>query len=108
MRSIWIVAALAGALAAPAASFAQGTQPESRAQVLTQLQQLADAGYRGNGDETSYPSDVQAAQRRVQGRQGVAEPNTPADTSGYGAQPGTKSESGNREPRGPGSLYFGS
>lgn len=104
MKSIFTAALFAGALAAPALGFAQQAQPVGRDVVLTQLQQLADAGYRGQGDETTYPADVEAAQRRVDPRTSGAS----ADTSGYGATPGTHSESGAREPRGPGSLYFGS
>jgi type II secretory pathway pseudopilin PulG len=102
MRSMVIAGVLAGAMAAPAFSFAQQAQPETRAHVQAQMQRLAQAGYRGTGGDTIYPADVQAAQQRTDER-GAAE-----DTSGYGApQWGSKSESGAREPKGPGSLYFG-
>lgn len=106
MRSVLIAGVLAGAIAAPTFSFAQQAQPETRAQVQAQMQRLAQAGYRGHGGDTTYPADIQAAQQRVQ--QGADEGRAAVDTSGYGApQWGSRSESGAREPKGPGSLYFG-
>lgn len=106
MRSMVIAGVLASAMAAPAFSFAQQAQPETRAQVQAQMQRLAQAGYRGTGGDTTYPADVQAAQQRVP--EGSDERRAAEDTSGYGApQWGSKSESGAREPKGPGSLYFG-
>lgn len=103
MKSIFTAALLAASLAAPALGFAQAAPSAGRAVALTQMQQLADAGYRGHGDETTYPADVEAAQQRVDPRTSGAS----VDTSGYGAAPGTHSESGARERKGPGSLYFG-
>lgn len=107
MKSMMIAGLLAGAMAVPTFSFAQQAQPETRTHVQAQMAELAQAGYRGSGGDTTYPADVQAAQQRVQ--QGADERRADADTSGYGsAHWGTTSASGRREPKGPGSLYFGS
>ena len=107
MKSMMIAGVLLGAVAVPTCAFAQQGQPETRAHVAAQMQQLAEAGYSGIGGDTAYPADVEAAEQRVQK---AAQGNgTSADTSGYGSQRwGSTSESGAREPKGPGSLYFGS
>lgn len=104
MKSILTAALLVGAAAAPAFSLAREAPAPTRAQVQAQVRLLADAGYRGRGDETTYPSDVQAAQLRAGEQQPQGEP---ADTSGYGSPRGPHSESGAREPKGPASIYFG-
>ena len=106
MRSMVIAGVLAGAMAAPAFSFAQQAQRDTRAQVQAQMRQLAQAGYRGRGGDTTYPADIEAVQQRL--LQDAGEGRAAVDTSGYGSrQWGPKSESGSREPKGPGSLYFG-
>jgi hypothetical protein len=106
MRSMVVAGALAGLLAAPACSFAQQAQPETRAHVKAQLRRLVEAGYRGSGGDTTYPHDIEAAQRRLQ--QGADGTQAAVDTSGYGSEQwAPRSESGRREPKGPGSLYFG-
>ncbi|KQR81736.1 hypothetical protein ASG35_05450 [Burkholderia sp. Leaf177] len=57
---------VAVALAVPAvASFAQSNQPVTRAEVKAQLVQLEKAGYNPTGDQTQYPSNIQAAESRV-------------------------------------------
>ena len=106
MKSIWAATLIAAAAAVPAWASAQEGSTARAAGVREQMQQLADAGYRGGADETTYPSDVEAAQRRIDPPS--AHPSTLADTSGYGAQTGSHSESGGRRPNGPQSLYFGS
>jgi uncharacterized membrane protein len=56
---------VAAALAIPAvSSFAQSSQPVSRAEVKAQLVQLEKAGYSPAGDNTTYPANIQAAQAR--------------------------------------------
>lgn len=104
MKSILTVALIVGATAAPALSLAQDAPATTRAQVQAQMRELADAGHRSSGGETTYPSDVQAAQLPAgeQQPQGAS-----ADTSGYGSQRGPGSESGAREPKGLASIYFG-
>lgn len=61
-----ICTTLAIALATPAMAFAQTTnEPVTRAQVRAELVQLENAGWRPSSEETSYPSDIQAAEARV-------------------------------------------
>lgn len=106
MKSMMIAGLLAGAMAVPTFSFAQQAQPETRAHVQAQMEELAQSGYRGSGGDTVYPADIQAAQQRIE--QGADARRAAADTSGYGSPHwGTTSASGAREPKGPGSLYFG-
>jgi hypothetical protein len=106
MKSILTAVLIAAAVSVPALASAQDGSPAARAGIRAQMQQLADAGYRGGGDETTYPRDVEAAQQRIDPRS--AQRGMFADTSGYGAQTGSHSESGSRRPHGPQSLYFGS
>ncbi len=58
---------VAAALAIPAvSSFAQSSQPLTRAEVKAQLVQLEQAGYRpGDGDRATYPVQIQAAEAKV-------------------------------------------
>lgn len=59
------------AIAAPVASFAQTSEPVTRAQVKAELKQLEAAGYRPSaGTDPYYPADVQAAQARIAASQG--------------------------------------
>jgi hypothetical protein len=64
---MWVQAiSVAAALAAPAVSFAQSSAPVTRAQVRSELVQLEKAGYRpGDGDQSSYPDQLQRAEARV-------------------------------------------
>ncbi|MFM0339416.1 DUF4148 domain-containing protein [Paraburkholderia fungorum] len=58
--------AVAAVLSAPIVSFAQGTTELSRSQVRAELAQLERAGYHvGDGDNTQYPQQIQAAEARV-------------------------------------------
>jgi hypothetical protein len=66
MNRIVSIAAIALALAAPVASFAQANQPLTRAEVRAQIVQLEKAGYNPNVvNDARYPADIQAAQARV-------------------------------------------
>ncbi|RAR50168.1 uncharacterized protein DUF4148 [Paraburkholderia unamae] len=58
-------AALAALVAVPALSFAQSSQPLTRAEVKAELVQLQKAGYQPAADNTQYPANVQAALARV-------------------------------------------
>jgi hypothetical protein len=131
MKAIFAGTALSFALAVPGAAFGQMDQSATRSSVNADLQQWQAAGYRVSGAETTYPAEVQAAERHLpmpardqlrvadtgSGAAGPAGGNTRAeaagfaatrgDTSGYGVQAGGTTESGAREPRGPASLYFG-
>ena len=63
MKTLIQAVAVAVALAAPVASFAQSNAPVTRAQVRAEVVQLAQAGYHvGDGDNTRYPEAVQAAE----------------------------------------------
>ncbi|MEC5408628.1 DUF4148 domain-containing protein [Paraburkholderia sp. MPAMCS5] len=97
MKSLIKAVAIAAALAAPVASFAQSSQqPVTRAEVRNQLIQLEQAGYNpAVSNDPDYPADVQAAERQVQAQNpAMAQTQLPvADTSGYG---GATSGSSNR------------
>ncbi|PCE22904.1 hypothetical protein BWP39_24795 [Paraburkholderia acidicola] len=108
MKSLFPALVVATLLAAPVASFAQSNQPLTRAEVRAQLVQLEKAGYNPVGDQTDYPNNIQAAQRRVDEQSAVAQ----ADTSGYGAASNGSSQAGVRSvipapATGPSSVYFG-
>lgn len=113
MKSLIKAIAIAAVLAAPIASFAQSNQaPVTRAEVRNQLIQLEQAGYNpATTNDTEYPSDIQAAERRVQAQNpAVAQTQEPvADTSGYGgAVSGSSQAGGVLQPlSGPKSVYFG-
>jgi len=67
MKKIFVcLAVAAGALAAPALSFAQSNGPVTRAEVRAELIRLEQAGYQpGRGDNIDYPVDIQAAEAKV-------------------------------------------
>jgi hypothetical protein len=91
MKSVIRAFVLATVIAAPLTSFAQSTQPLTRAEVRAQLIQIEQAGYRpGDGDNTTYPAQIQAAEARV------AAQNAAAANSGYGVATNGSSQSGAR------------
>jgi hypothetical protein len=66
MKSVIQAVVIAAALAAPVAVFAQSNAPVTRAQVRAELIQLENAGYHpGDGDTTTYPAHIQAAEAKV-------------------------------------------
>ncbi|KVC51011.1 hypothetical protein WI72_25850 [Burkholderia ubonensis] len=76
---------VAAAFAAPVASFAQSqpaSDPVTRTEVVSQLQQLEQAGYKPSRNQ--YPADIQAAEARV------------SQTSGVGSEAGATGQSGTR------------
>jgi len=79
---------IAAALAIPAASsFAQSDASVTRAQVRAELVQLEKAGYRpGEGDQVTYPAQIQAAEARVAAQNSA--------TSSYGGVSSGSSASG--------------
>jgi FlaG/FlaF family flagellin (archaellin) len=113
MKSLIKAVAIAAVLAAPVASFAQASQqPATRAEVKSELIQLEHAGYNpATSNDVTYPSDIQAAERRVQAENpAVAQTQEPvADTSGYGGAMSGSSQSGGvvQPTSGPKSVYFG-
>jgi Domain of unknown function (DUF4148) len=90
MKTLISAVVVAAALVAPVASFAQSNQPLTRADVRAQLVQLEKAGYNPIGDHTDYPSNLLAAQARVDAQNG----NAQAANSGYGAPAVGTSQSG--------------
>jgi len=56
----------ASAVTVPAYSFAQSTQPLTRAEVRADLVRVEQAGYSpARGDDFNYPADAQAAEAKV-------------------------------------------
>ncbi|MGF6573177.1 protein of unknown function [Paraburkholderia fungorum] len=105
MKTLISAVVVAAALVAPVASFAQSTnQPLTRAEVRAQLVQLEKAGYNPIGDHTDYPSNLLAAQARVDAQNG----NAQAANSGYGAPAVGTSQSGRSvSSTDRNSVYFG-
>lgn len=112
-RTLVQAAFVAALVAAPALSFAQAqvqnNGPVTRAEVKAQLIQLEKAGYNpATADDNNYPNDIQAAEARVSQQQGLAQAQTPAETSGYGPSTSGSSQSGQPASVHPSqSVYFG-
>ncbi|MEX3845747.1 DUF4148 domain-containing protein [Paraburkholderia sp. BR10882] len=86
MKSLAQTFVILTVLSAPAVSFAQSNSAVTPEQVRAELIQLEQAGYRpGDGDNTNYPADIQAAEARVAAQNGG---------SGYGGMAGSTSSSG--------------
>ncbi|HEY4804561.1 MAG TPA: DUF4148 domain-containing protein [Paraburkholderia sp.] len=83
------LAALAALVAVPALSFAQSSQPLTRAEVKAELVQLQRAGYNPASDDTQYPANLQAALARVSAEHGAA-------ASAFGGVAQGASEAGSR------------
>jgi hypothetical protein len=94
MKSLIKAIAVASVLVAPAISFAQSNQPETRADVRAQLVQIEQAGYNPARKDPEYPADIQAAEQRVSAENGATAQAPVADTSGYGAAMSGSSQSG--------------
>ncbi|ACC74186.1 DUF4148 domain-containing protein [Paraburkholderia phymatum] len=90
MKKIFVcLAVAAGALVAPALSFAQSNGPVTRAEVRADLIRVEQAGYRpGVGEDLNYPADIQAAEAKVAAQDGHTLTN---DAVGGVAQTGTSS-----------------
>jgi hypothetical protein len=72
MKSLIQAVVVAAALAAPVAAFAQSNEPVTRAQVRAELVQLEQTGWRpGEGDHTTYPAQIQAAEAKVAAENGA-------------------------------------
>jgi len=85
MKTALSVLVLAAALAAPAASFAQAAAaPVTRAEVVTQLRQLEQAGYKPL--KSQYPDDIRAAEARIEQSSGIGADAGAASASGRPAQ----------------------
>ncbi|MBN3758851.1 DUF4148 domain-containing protein [Paraburkholderia sp. Tr-20389] len=89
MKSLIKAVAVAAVLAVPVMSFAQSSQPVTRAQVRAELVQLEKAGYvPSNSNDTQYPANIQAAQAKVDAANGIANSGVGgvADGSSQGGQ----------------------
>jgi type II secretory pathway pseudopilin PulG len=93
MKRYLSMLAVTAVIALPGVSQAQVQSSLTRAQVQNELRQLRQAGYSGD-DEATYPSQIQAAERRV-----AAERQNNA--SGYGATSTGTSASGSRVDKNP-------
>jgi len=89
MKSFTRMVLIAAVFAAPVASFAQSSQPVSRAQVRADLAQLEKAGYDPH-DWIHYPENIQAAEAKVAAQNAAAQ----APVSGYGGAVDGTSRSG--------------
>jgi len=88
MKSFIQAVVISAVLGAPLASFAQSSQPLSRAQVRAELVQVENAGYTpSRGRDPYYPSDIQAAEAHVAAQN---------DTTGYGPTTRAASQSSQR------------
>ena len=88
MKSLFQAVVVAAAIAAPVAVFAQSNAPVTRAQVRAELVQLEKAGYHpGDGDNTTYPAQIQAAEAKVAAQN---------DATGVGAAVNGSSDTGRR------------
>lgn len=65
-KALVCLALAAGAMAAPALSFAQSNGPVTRAEVRADLVRLEQAGYNPSvGEDAQYPASIQAAEAKV-------------------------------------------
>lgn len=88
MKSLIQAAVVAAALAAPVAVFAQSNAPLTRAQVRAELVQLEKAGYQpGQGDNVSYPVQIQAAEAKVAAQNGATDVGGVANGSSDAGRP---------------------
>ncbi|WNC92523.1 DUF4148 domain-containing protein [Paraburkholderia sp. FT54] len=61
-KAIVCLALTAAALSAPVLSFAQSNAPVTRAEVVSELAQVEQAGYNpARAEDAQYPADIQAA-----------------------------------------------
>ncbi|HEV3423865.1 MAG TPA: DUF4148 domain-containing protein [Paraburkholderia sp.] len=91
MKTLLYAALLAGALAAPALSFAQqSTDPVTRAEVRADLVQVEQAGYHPAANDVHYPADIQAADARIAAQEAA----TPGNTSVGGVSMDGSSQAG--------------
>ncbi|SAK70510.1 membrane protein [Caballeronia glebae] len=100
MKSLTYAIIAATVIAAPVASFAQSDSPVTRAEVRAELTQLEQAGYHvGDGDQASYPTNIQAAEARIAARNGATAYGGTVSGSATSGPPASKNDLK--------SLYFG-
>jgi hypothetical protein len=91
MKSSTRIVLIAALVAAPVASFAQSSEPVSRAQVQAELAQVEKAGYDPR-DGLHYPENIRAAEAKVAAQNATAQAQ--ASVSGYGGAADGASRSG--------------
>jgi hypothetical protein len=88
MKALACLILASSALASPVISVAQSNGPVTRDQVRADLIRLEEAGYRvGDGDNTTYPAKIQAAEAKIAAQDGQANSavgGTPNGTSAAG------------------------
>ena len=91
MNALFRTVVVSSALALPAFAIAQQTNgPVTRDQVRNDLRQEEAAGYSpAAGEDAQYPTDIQAAQARVQGsaQTGIGGANSGTSQSGRPMEP---------------------
>jgi hypothetical protein len=110
MKNIIKAVALAVAIAAPAVTFAQASQPLTRAQVKAELVRLEKAGYNpAQSTDHTYPAEIQAAEARVQSQDGTNAKAAVIADAGYGVGTAGTSQSGSagKHLRAADNIYFG-
>jgi hypothetical protein len=82
MKNLSYLLVTIGAFASPVVSFAQNTEPLTRAQVRAELIRLEQAGYHVSiGDYTTYPAGIQAAESKIAAQDGQQTANKSAPES---------------------------
>ena len=91
MKSSTRMVLIAALVAAPVASFAQSSEPVTRAQVQAELAQVEQAGYDPR-DWVHYPENIRAAEAKVAAQNATAQ--SQAAVAGYGGAADGASRSG--------------
>jgi hypothetical protein len=87
MKTFVCLALASAALASPVISVAQSSAPLTRAQVRSELVRIEQAGYHiGDGDETTYPVQIQAAEAKTAAQDSQQAANTSAQDSRQAAE----------------------
>jgi hypothetical protein len=76
---------VAAVVALPALSFAQSSQPVTRAEVRAELVALQKAGYNPSTDQTQYPENILAAEARLNAQKDAAASSYGPSTTGSSA-----------------------
>jgi hypothetical protein len=104
MKTLFYAALVAGALAAPALSFAQeANAPMTRAEVQADLVRVEQAGYHPTSKDVHYPADIQVAEARL----ATPDATTHSDTSLGGASIGSYQTGTSTPVAGTRSIYRG-
>ncbi|GAB7537724.1 DUF4148 domain-containing protein [Burkholderia sp. 3C] len=112
MNKLTTLAIALCAITIPSLSFAQTQAPLTRAQVVAELVQLEQAGYNASaGEDTDYPTKLQAAEAKVAAEQ--VQHAQQAQQPQHAAMPKTQTSASmsNADCVGPASFcntYFGS